>query len=51
MFLTELPDKDTLEDTFLTDMESYYPIVRLSLFNVQTLCNLIWYLLTNRKEK
>ncbi len=34
MFLTELPDRDTLEDTFLTDMKNYYLIVSLSLFNV-----------------
>jgi hypothetical protein len=34
MFLTELPDRDTLEDTFLTDVESYYPIVSSSLFKV-----------------
>ncbi len=34
VFLTELPDRDTSEDTFLTDIESYYPIVSLSSFNV-----------------
>ncbi len=34
MFLTELSDRDTLEDIFLTDIESHYPIVSLSLFNV-----------------
>jgi hypothetical protein len=30
MFLTELPDRETFKNIFLTDIKSHYPIVSLS---------------------